>query len=306
MHILNFLSVLILYATPVFTSEKGFDYTEEEVAAAQDKIEKEMPAEIRHVLYESPPSNYVERIRGETLEFRQKMIEFARKMAYPLPGCTEHTWEQGLFMYRDEATVRKFVSKWFDEGDMTNYGNYLNQSANPEVIRLAGPYLFDGAIIPESHNYHSPLPIAKNEELADVLCQGQAIASCVEFPEAVRIWNRRLAATGPPMKTELVILQRWWKENEAAFQAREYGKVKPGVLSIPGMERSVLGYPPNFETADTETPSSTATPPPAPTDKPKPANTASSPQSFTPTSALLGAATLALLTGLFIYWKRRT
>lgn len=243
-----------------------------------------------------------------TPELRQVMIKFSRKMAYPLPGCTEHGWERGLFMYRDEATVRKFVSKWFDEGERRNYGAYLGDSGDPEVIRLMGPYLFDATGIPNSRDVGDG-PIPKNGWVATRLGQYQAIASCVEFPEDVRIWSRRLASTAPPGETELAILQRWWKENEAAFQAREYGKVKPGVLSIPGMKRSVMANPPNFETSDAE-PSSppTAT---TPANKPRPvaaARIASGTQLSAPSSALLwsgAVAAVALITGLLFLWKRR-
>lgn len=305
------LAILMLITSAYFTQENGFNYTEDQVAAAQDKIAREMPAEIYRDIYESPPRrDELAHIREKTPEYRKAMIEFTRKMAYPLPGCIEHGWEKGLFMYRDEATVRKFVSKWFEEGDFEHYGKVLGDSGDPEVIRLMGPYLFDGTVVPK-HPYfsaHSDIATPKNEFVAARLVQGTVIAACVEFPEEVRVWNRRLAAIGPPTETRLAILQRWWKENEAAFKAREYDKVKPGVLEIPGMSRSVLVNPPVFDAADSE-PSATVTPAAA-IERPKPltaAPVASAAEPSTSSTALLatGAAlAIAALAGLLFFWKR--
>ncbi len=283
---------------------------------AQEKIRQEMPVEIYNDIYEAPRRrDELAHIREKSPEYRQAMIEFARKMAYPLPGCTEHGWEKGLFMYRDEATVRKFVLKWFEEGDFEHYGKVLGDSGDPEVVRLMGPYLFDGTAIPK-HPYfsaHSDVATPKNHFVATrFVVQGAAIAACVEFPEEVRVWNRRLAAIGPPMETQLEILQRWWKENEAVFQAREWDKVKPGVLEIPGMPKSLLVNPPVFDAAVSEPFPPSAANPAVAIEQPRPVTTTpavSATEPSTPSTVLLAtgaAVAIAALAGLLVLWKRRT
>lgn len=306
------LAVFLFYIHVAFSQAEGFHYTEEQVAEAQERITAEMPAEVRREYYESPSRrDYTAHIREMTPELRQMMIEYMRKMAYPLPGCTAPGWEASMFMFRDEAMVQKFVSKWFDEGEFSNYGAYLGGYADPGVIRLMGPYLFDATGIPNSLNVDDS-PIPKNSWVAGRLLQNEAIASCVEFPEDVRLWSRRLAAIAPPGETKLAIFQRWWKENEAAFQAREYGKVKPGVLSIPGMKRSVMGNPPNFEDAahPPSPPGATSAPGSATAQKrgaaEAPIGSVNEPS--TPSLARLIAVValaLAMLWGVFVFAKTR-
>ena len=130
-------------------------------------------------------------------------------------------------------------------------------------------------------------------------------------PENLRIWSRQLAVIGPAGDTELAILQRWWKENEAAFQARDYNKVKPGVLSIPGMQKSVMANPPDFDTTEPETSQSTPNATPAVKSAPEttaPAPIAAASDASTPSSAFLwtgAGVAIALLVGLVVFWKRR-
>src|SRR5688572_29534275 len=115
-------------------------YTPEQVDEARQRLWSEIPPEIDKAYYKSNVSsapghdNRIRDIRNRSAEFRQKLIEWGRKMANPLPGYTDHGWEEELFYYRDEQMVSKFVSKWFDEGDFENYGRKLRLSENPEVV----------------------------------------------------------------------------------------------------------------------------------------------------------------------------
>ena len=317
---LAFITILF-YIDVAFSVEKGYYYTQDDIKTAQDEIRRTMPPEIYAHIWNpnrDPKANMVDHIRSKTPEFKRTMIDFARKMAYPIPGVTDHNWEMwGLFMYGDEATIHRFVSKWFDEGEDRHYGQHLLRSSNPEAIRLTGPYLFDDTPIPNIITL-SERPLRKSEWVANQFGQYEAIAACVEFPPEVRQWSRRLGATAPPAETELAILRRWWKENEAAFQAREYERVKPGVLSIPGMPRSVMANPPVFdeEAASTpEPPRAPSTPAATPTSADAasaPAATshaaASQPISQTPAAWVFwasAAAAIMALGSLLYFWKGR-
>lgn len=89
------------------------------------------------------------------------------------------------------------------------------------------------------------------------------------------------------------------------FKAREYDKVKPGVLSIPGMKKSRLTDPPDFENAEDASPSAFAAKS-APQSSVEP-SVGISPNSSAPSAAFLwtcAVAAITLLVSLVIFWKR--
>lgn len=92
---------LILVISAMFIQEPGYQYTEDQVGEALEKIEATMPAAVRNELDTlSQDRAMLEHFRGAAPDVRKSMIEFARKMAYPLPGCAVTQWEWVLFMYR--------------------------------------------------------------------------------------------------------------------------------------------------------------------------------------------------------------
>lgn len=287
-------------------------YTPDQLDEARRKIWEDAPEEVKVAFFPKEDSGVrgtgglVRLFRSRTPEVKRKFVEWEKRMAYPMPGYIDHLWEEEIFYHGDEEMVRKFVKKTFEEGDMDNYGQKLSLSQNPDVVGLMGPYLFAEDRIPNSVNE------SLTKQVATQVCFRELLPACVEFPAEVRLWARRQEAQGTPLETSIAIMQKWWKENEAAFKSREYDKVKPGVLSIPGMKKSVMLNPPDFDEAGSATtpmaigssalPNPTAaplasTPVAAPAESPSPSAT------FLWTGAVV---TLALLVSLLVFWKRRT
>ena len=206
-------------------------YTPEEISIATQKVLDQMPADIeREIYHHEPPINTVEdkirAIRGMDPALRQKLIEFYRKAAYPLPGAVNGLHERSLYELGDMKVIEKHIRKYLQEGD-DSYAGSLWEGGNPDIIALVAPYLSDHSKLPGSRI--SILPDLDTRRGTAAWILAELSPRCYTLKPELQRWLVKASNTRP-WNVSADILETWWKENRVALEAHDYDKVRPAKI----------------------------------------------------------------------------
>ena len=259
---------------------------DDERIATRRRIYDEMPPAVREFYaHPDPPItgilDEVRAIRGMKPELRTMAIEFYRKAAYSSPDLVDTDAEEYLYALGDEPTMKKFVRKYFEEGN-TDYGFALREGGNPDVIALIGPYLLRTDDFPNAPGF--------SVGFMAMLRLGELLDLCENFPPEVLAWIKQVY---PRSDKTPECVTRWWLQNKDALIAHQYDKVRPG--PVPAQEDGPAAV---TDLGKAVTPS-----------KSTPATTAVPVQGVVPFEQsrvwFTVAATIVVFFGAALWWRRR-
>lgn len=229
---------------------------------------------------------YGDEYRAELLKWGRVWVELSPPGE---PRSSVH--DEFLFHLGDEEIMARGAAQ-FARGDY-GWAQIFIYGRNPAVIPLLAPTMNDDKLIDPSDPHVDP-PYAATETIVIVLQHAP------QFSPDVRAWALNAKAMGDSPQ-ERAIMREWWRKNEKAFAKRDYAAVKPGTtLEATKPPENTEPSEPAREPTQIDT---------LPLAVPKEASVvvATTPSDSPQLWVLVAGATatVALLVGLAVFWKRR-